>query len=30
MNELYGHHEHSDKKTVADKLWTAKPKGAEE
>tara|TARA_B100000424_G_C22934872_1_gene497405 strand:+ start:101 stop:2431 length:2331 start_codon:yes stop_codon:yes gene_type:complete len=31
MNELYGHHhDHGDKKSVAEKLWKAKPKGAEE
>ena len=30
MNELYGHHNHDDdKKSVAEKLWKAKPKGAE-
>jgi cytochrome c oxidase subunit 1 len=30
MNELYGHHEHPDKKSVGERLWTSKPKGAEE
>ena len=31
MNELYGHHhDGGDKKSVAEKLWKAKPKGAEE
>jgi heme/copper-type cytochrome/quinol oxidase subunit 1 len=30
MNELYGHNDHnSDKKSVAEKLWKAKPKEAE-
>ena len=31
MNELYGHHgDTADKKSIAKKLWEAKPKGAEE
>ncbi|MBT60630.1 MAG: hypothetical protein CMA63_03640 [Euryarchaeota archaeon] len=30
MNELYGHHKESGKKSAGERLWTAKPKGAEE